>query len=591
MTWCSNERGVGEATMQLVGIAAGKTQSIEMRSGPVQTAYLKTPVLGRCYVHEAGLEGNETAVHPDAIYAIASEHYDYWAAQLGTDRAAWLPGHFAEQLTISGLDESTLRIGDVIEIGPDVTLIVAGPRIPCFKLAWRLAQPDTFIREFGLSGRSGVYFGVRKAGWIETGMAAKIVNHQPAHPTVAEVAKLALDCPQPPEHAIRMLLALPYFSKSVGLVLGSLLMRVVDQRPEPALWKDWREFTVARTVDEATDVKSLTLVPSDGQPLPRSRAGQFVAVRVPLSDADAVVRPWSLSDYTENPNSFRITVKRNIGGAGSSRLHDTARVGARLLLRAPSGRFVLDRAGFMPVVLIGAGIGITPLLAMAKAHLARGDSAPPLRIIHCVKNADTHPMRQEIDSLAALYPQLRIYYAYSQPTPADIAHGRFHRHGHLSANDVIAALDGAAIALGNKRVAVPWFESDFYLCGPETFETTLAAELIALGARKNRIFVERFQSRGVMPADSRLERADIVFARSGKTVTWTEAEGLTLLELAEKAGLAPPSGCRIGVCLSCQCELLAGDVQYEFRPIGETRDRTALLCCAKPSTGKLVLAL
>jgi uncharacterized protein len=74
-------------------------------------------------------------------------------------------------------------------------------------------------------------------------------------------------------------------------------------------------------------------------------------------------------------------------------------------------------------------------------------------------------------------------------------------------------------------------------------------------------------------------------------VTWTEAAGLTLLELAEQSGLAPPSGCRIGVCLSCQCELLEGDVQYAFRPIGETGDRTALLCCAKPATDKLVLAL
>ena len=113
--------------MQLIAMATGQTRTIEMRSSPIQTAYLKTPVSGPCYVHEHGLAGNETAVHPDAIYAIANEHYEFWANRLGADRSTWLPGQFAENLTIAGLDESSLRVGDVIAIGPDVMLIVTGP--------------------------------------------------------------------------------------------------------------------------------------------------------------------------------------------------------------------------------------------------------------------------------------------------------------------------------------------------------------------------------------------------------------------------------------------------------------------------------
>jgi uncharacterized protein len=272
-------------------------------------------------------------------------------------------------------------------------------------------------------------------------------------------------------------------------------------------------------------------------------------------------------------------------------LHDTIGRGARLQLRPPAGRFMLDRAGFMPVVLIGAGIGITPLLAMAKAHLARGEGAPPLRIVHCVKNADRHPMRREIDSLAVLNPQLRIHYVYSEPTEIDIAQRRFHRRGHLTVDDVISELDGIAISLGDKRVAVPWFESDFYICGPEPFESSLVVGLLERGARKHRVFVEHFQSHGESPEDCDLKSARVVFARSGSSATWTDAEGLTLLELAEKAGLAPTYGCRIGVCLSCQYEILEGDVRYESRPIGELTERTALLCCAKPATSKVVLAL
>jgi ferredoxin-NADP reductase/MOSC domain-containing protein YiiM len=577
--------------MRLVGMAAGKTRTIEIRASAVQTAYIKAPVSGRCYVHESGLDGNETAVHPDSIYAIAAEHYEYWAERLGADRATWLPGHFAENLTIAGLDESQLRVGDIIAVGDEVELIVAGPRIPCFKLAWRLAQPDSFIREFGLSGRSGVYFGVRKTGWIEAGMPVSILHREPMHPTVADLAKLALDCAHPPEQTLRLVLALPYLSKTAALVLGSLLMKVIDEGSNAALWKDWREFTITNTTDECATVKSFTLMPSDGAPLPRSRAGQFVTVQVPLSPQEPVIRPWSLSDYAENPDSLRITVKRESGGVGSSWLHDSARQGTRLMLRAPSGRFVLDRGGFLPVVLIGAGIGITPLLAMAKAHLARGADAPPLRLIHCVGSGETHPLKDELGSLAAAHPQLRLRYVYSRPGETDIQGQAFHQQGRLSVDDVIACLDDLAIALGNKLVAIPWFECDFYICGPGGFETTLTAGLAARGARRNRIFSERFHSHGDPAASPWVEESEVVFERSGLSMTWTEADGLTLLQLAERAGLAPPSGCRIGVCLSCQCQIVAGDVRYDSRPIGEISEGGALLCCAKPATSKVVLAV
>ena len=124
--------------MRLVGMAAGKTHTIEIRNSAVQTAYIKTPVSGRCYVHESGLDGNETAVHPDAVYAIEPS-ITKTGRRLGADRAAWLPGHFAENLTIAGLDESRLRVGDVVAVGDEVELIVAGPRIPCSSSrgAWR----------------------------------------------------------------------------------------------------------------------------------------------------------------------------------------------------------------------------------------------------------------------------------------------------------------------------------------------------------------------------------------------------------------------------------------------------------------------
>jgi ferredoxin-NADP reductase/MOSC domain-containing protein YiiM len=580
----------GEHLMQLAGIAAGKTKTFTIRAGTVKTAYIKTPIAGRCYVNESGLEGNETAVHPDALYAIACEHYEYWALRLGADRNAWPCGHFAENLTISGLDESKLRIGDIIAIGDEVELVVAGPRIPCFKLAWRLGMPDTFIREFGLSGRSGVYFGVRRAGWIESGLPVKVIHTEPAHPTVAEVAVLILDSPNPDSKTIRMLLALPYLSRTSSLMLEAALMRVVDQLPADCEWNNWRAFTLLDVIEEFEGVKSFVLTPEDGLPLPKNRAGQFVTVKIPLADGQVLIRPWSLSDFSENPCTYRLTVKHEAGGHGSSFLHDIISVGSQLHLTRPAGRFILDRTGFMPIVLIGAGIGITPLLAMAKAHVSRGASAPPMLIIHCVRSGDAHPLKDEILALTNHAVNLKVRFVYSQPTQTDKSLRNFHRQGHLTADDVVAELNGIALAVGDKQVEVSWFECDFYLCGPESFLTSLKSGLIERGARKYRVFSERFHSAGAISSRAQGDTAQVEFARSRKTVRWTQSRNATLLELSEEAGLSLPSGCRIGACSSCQCEILEGDVQYESMPIAPIPDGTALLCCARPSSEKLVLA-
>lgn len=577
--------------MRLVGLAVGKTRSVEIRSAVMQTAYIKTPVSGKIHVNESGLEGNETAVHPDALYAIAAEHYLYWANRLGVDPASWAPGHFAENLTIEGLDESTLRVGDIISVGPEVELIVAGPRIPCFKLSWRMAQPDSFIREFGISRRSGVYFGVLKTGWVECGMPVRIIHREPTHSTVADIASLVLECPQPPEATVRALLELPYLSRTSVLVLDSLLMKTVDGRPDAGTWKDWREFTVTGISDECPTVKSFTLTPADAGHLPKSRAGQFVTVRIPLERATSVVRPWSLSDYDERATHLRITIKREPGGVGSNWMHDNARPGTRLMLRPPAGRFVLDRGVFLPVVLIGAGIGITPLLAMAKAHLARGERAPPLRLIHCVPGDNLHPLKEELDALAATHPQLRVQYVYSRSNGRCEATAPSVRYGRLTVEDVVSSLEDLAITLGSKQVSIPWFECDFYICGPESFERTLLSGLVERGARAHRVFFERFHSAGDAVPATDVDEADVAFALSARSARWSRTEDLTLLELAERAGLAPSYGCRIGACQSCQCTIVEGEVRYDSRPIADIQKGAALLCCAKPATPKIVLSL
>ena len=187
-------------------------------------------------------------------------------------------------------------------------------------------------------------------------------------------------------------------------------------------------------------------------------------------------------------------MKREDHGAASAALHAQVRKGSMVELRPPAGRFLLDRAGVMPVVLVGAGIGITPLLAMAQAHLDRGPRAPPLRVIHCVRNGRTHPLRWELEALLRDDAAVEVRFVYSQPTDADREGRRFHEEGRLTAERLIGALGNLTIEFAGKTIPVPWYEVDIYLCGPASFLQEIAEGLIARGARAERLRTERFSA-------------------------------------------------------------------------------------------------
>ena len=594
MTGNAGKQATG-APMQLVAVSTGKTREVDIQGSKVHTAYLKSVAAGPCFIDHGGPVGNETAVHPDTVYGIAEEHYGYWASRLAAGTARWGFGYFAENLTIRGLSEQALRIGDVLQVGESLRLIVTGPRIPCFKVAWRMGQPESFVRDFAASGRTGVYFAVAQPGMIASGDAVRVVHSQENNPTVFDVGAIARGEIDISAQELERLLAIPCLSQTAALLLGGLLYRRLD-RPDPeSLWDGWRQFVITQISAETPDIKSYRLEPADGGAVPRHVAGQFVPVRFRSASGQEFVRPWSLSSYAREPGDLRITVKREPRGGASDALHNGAHTGSVLELRPPSGSFRLDRSRVMPVVLVGAGIGVTPLMAMMHAHLDRGTQAPPLRFIHCVRDGTSHPLRDEITALERRHPGLlRAHFFYSRPTDEDRRADCFQSEGRLTGDRLIAALDDLSIEFAGKTIPVPWYEADLYLCGPESFLQQMTRYLLARGARSERLYTERFDPNAGAAevgfcGERAISEARVQFRRSAKEVRWRAGEDLTLLDLAQTAGLELPFSCRSGYCQTCQCRIVEGEARYEYAPLCAPSPGHALLCCARPASALLVL--
>ena len=524
--------------MELLHICVGRTRVHTINNHSVSTAYLKEAVNGPWRIGPDGLEGNEVAVHTDAVYAYARDSYDFWASRLGKRVEEWPPGAFAENLTFDTLDESRLHLGDVVAVGEEVRLAVAGPRLPCFKLTWRLGQPQSFIREFALSGRTGVYFSVITPGIVKPGDTLRIIEQRSDNPRVTDVSKLVFGDDPPDEALIERVLAVPTLSTTAAGTLRPKLYRARDQtQARRNRWEGWRRFLIESVRHESSDIFSLTLRAPDGEPLASFRGGQFLTVRLPPEAGAEVIRTWSCSDYARHPDRYRLTIKREPSGHASTWLYANAHAGMALDLRAPTGRFVLDRGGFRPVVLIAAGIGITPMLAMLKAHVERGEGAPPLLLVYCIRDRLHHVHREEIDHLIAQSPNYRVHYIYSVPRPEDRLGVDFHQSGRLKAADIQDLLKDSHLMNGHKRIDLPWFECDIYLCGPDSFQSQLRSDLIAAGAVAERVRFERFGPSSDAGSGAVIDRAEVVFAKTGQTATWSAEENVSLLELAERLGV------------------------------------------------------
>jgi len=380
--------------------------------------------------------------------------------------------------------------------------------------------------------------------------------------SVAHVLGAGTDASQPWMIALLLCTAAP--------ILFLFLMRVLTPRAGPG----YRRFRVADIRPESSSVMSYELVPADRKPPARYEPGQFVPLRV-NAGGERVLRSYSLS-CSPRAASHRISVKREPGGRVSEHLHARLAVGDLLELGEPAGRFVLG-AGEGPIVLISAGIGVTPVLAMLEA-LAGRRSEREVWWIHGARNGDEHAFRAEARGHVARLERGISHVGYSRPNPRDRLGRDYDAGGRLDAP--------AILALG-----IP-AEAEYRLCGPSGFVADLTAGLIEHGVSRERSASESF---GGAPAVAPSPRAPagtpdgpaVAFSRSGVTTTW-DSSFSCLLDLAEANSVPASSGCRMGSCHGCSTGVLAGTVRHEPEPLQPPAAGSALLCCAIP-VGDVVL--
>ncbi len=573
--------------MRLLGFNMGRIAEQVIDGERVRTGYVKSPAAEPWLITASGAAGDEVAVHADHLYAFDRAGYDFWSAELGVARTDWTDGHFAENLTVDSIDQSALRVGDILRVGSAV-LVVTGPRVPCWKLTWRLGQPKSFMRRFRLSGRSGVYLGVLEPGAVAPGDPFVLERRDPSAPTVAELSVLC-DSGTRVSPAARAVvdraLASPHLSPTVRSTLALKVANLerageTDERS----WRGWRRFEVDDIIAEAGDAISVELRPADSAPLPRFEAGQHVVVRLTPPGSSPIVRTWSLSRWDREPQGLRITVKVRPDGAGATALARARSDGLLVELRTPAGRFRLDRGSFRPVVLVAAGIGITPMMAMMRAHLDRAVHTPPLWILHGTRDPASTTFRAELDALAARHEHVHVHYFHSRVADVSAAdpHGPRTHPGRLSAERVIELLRANYLPTPEGSAPIPWFESDVYVCGPAGFTAAVCDGLVAAGANPEHVLSEDFTAASGGPAAPRRhDDARVVFEPSGLEATWRADAERTLLELAEDSGLSLPFDCRTGSCRTCEARVLSGHVDGPVRT-GADGDERALLCSSFP---------
>jgi ferredoxin-NADP reductase len=351
-------------------------------------------------------------------------------------------------------------------------------------------------------------------------------------------------------------------------------------------WEGWRSFRVAAIVDEARDVKSFYFAPTDGRPLARFAPGQYLTFRLPLAAGTApLVRCYSLSDRPHE-DYYRCTIKRiapPVGrsdlpaGRGSHYFHNVVKVGDVLDVRAPAGTFFIDPLDNEPVVLIGAGIGITPLVSMLDAivHAGRRREVYALFGFHSGRD---HPFKEHSARLAQQHPHIQLHVSYSAPSANDVL---FRDYNHLG-----------RMTIERVRAILPSNNYRFFVCGPGAMMETLVPALWDWGVPESHVQFEAFGPASVKRVAARKGSAatapcSVRFERSGRSLMWDGAFS-SLLEFGESSGVALPSGCRAGSCGECLVAICRGNVTQLKRP-GITIPAGHCLTCISAPDGELVL--
>jgi len=573
---------------RLLSVNVGLPRDIEWKGRIVHTGIWKDAVSSRCRVGKLNLDGDgqgDLAGHGGeqrAVFVYQIESYRYWQEQLG--RAEFVHGQFGENFTIEGLPDDEVCIGDRFQIG-SAQFEVTQPRVTCYRVGIRMDEPR-MPALLTSSGRPGFYLRVLQEGEVGCGDEIVKVGEAKDRMTVAEINAL-LYLPDHDhtqlERALQIEALSPGWRSSFEAMLRSQRSGNAGLAPEAAAHPappGFQPLEVTAIDQESADVLSLTMRSSNSQPLTKAMPGQYVVVRLqPAAGGPPLFRSYSLSGPLSTER-YRISVKIEPNGVAGTYLREQVRVGDTLDVSSPRGSFVLQ-SGERPVVLLSAGIGATPVLAMLHS-LAAERSTKQILWLHAARDREHHPFAAEVRRLMLALTHGRRYVCYSRPGSHDHLGEDFDATGHLSRS----VFDDAGVSP----------DADVYLCGPNRFMADMKNALSMLGVAPERIHVEIFNGSESMtpgvvgdatrpphlPKDGAKTGPLISFARSGIAAHWDASAYQSILELAEACDVPVRWSCRTGVCHNCESGLVSGAVAYSPEPLDKPADGNLLVCCSQP---------
>jgi len=504
----------------VVSVNVGLPADLEWRGQIVRTSVWKRAVGGRVMARRLNLDGDgqgDLQGHGGAhravmVYQIAS--YRYWEQVLQRTLSDY--GMFGENLTVDGLADDQVCIGDRYRIGTAL-FEVSQPRVTCYRVGIRMDEPRMPALLVS-HRRPGFYFRVVEEGEIGAGDEIVRVEQGRERMTVAEIDAL-LYLPGHPQDRVRRAASEPSLSPGWKQSFDALLANdealpgnagLAPVRAQAA-WPGFRTLEVVDVVKESDDVKSLLLSATDQPPLARPAAGSFLVLRLPgVNGGAAVTRSYSLSNIGEE-GLYRVSVKLGSGN-GSRYLHRSVHAGDLLEASAPRGTFTLH-ADRQPIVFLSAGIGITPVLGMLHA-LAADTAAADREVywIYATRNGAEHPFDSEVRRLLDALPHAHSLVAYSQPRAEDRIGVDF---------DVAERISTSTI----QKLGVPT-TSQFYVCGPPAFMSALIAGLQGIGVASANIHTETFGSEasmtpGIAAAAAKPPHAPVGERGHGPTISFT----------------------------------------------------------------------
>ena len=585
---------------RLISVNVGLPREITWRGKTVRTGIWKSPVVGRVIVRKLNIDGDgqgDLAGHGGvnrAVMVYQLDSYRYWERQLSRHDFSY--GQFGENFTVEGLPDAEVCVGDRYRISTAL-FEVSQPRVTCYRLGIRMDEPQMAALVVA-HHRPGFYLRVLEEGEVGAGDEIVKVAEGSERMNVAEIDAL-LYLPIHPSQQLERALRIRALSQGWQDSFQAILQNQKNETPAqgnpgltpesgpPPAWSGFRQLRVSRINRESAGVVSLTLTPADNRPLVAALPGQFIIFRIqPKPDSPVLLRNYSLSDLP-SANHYRVSIKLEVNGAASTYLHNQVRLGDLLDVAAPRGNFTLQ-PGEKQVVLLSAGVGATPVLAMLHS-LAAEISPREVWWVFGARNGEDHPFAAESRNLVKALPRGKNFIAYSRPGSQDRPGIDFDASGRIR----VEALEKLGVRC----------DADFYLCGPAGFLRDLREGLMAWGVSDDRVHTEIFGPEksitpGVVDRSQALPHSPegpagsgprVSFVRSGLNVCWNPKFS-SLLDFAEACDVPVRWACRTGVCHTCECSLISGTVDYQPVPLEPPAQGNVLICCSQPK-GDVVIDL